>query len=60
MNKRYMSWFEFVKTEQEAKNLVDLLNSRATPYMRKNHPAHYTPWTDSKTKIAQFVVWSYR
>ena len=58
--RKYNLWFDFCKTETEAKGLCIKINSNYTDYMRKHHKAHYTPWTSSDGKEHLFVVWSYR
>jgi hypothetical protein len=58
--KKYHLGFTFAATEGEARRMVEQFNSEATPYMRKRHPAHFTPWqSSSQTDPAHFVVWHY-
>ena len=55
--KKYHMTFEFRKTEEEAQKLANEINKNATYYMRKNKPAHFTPWESSDHKEKLFVVW---
>ena len=57
MRKKYQYRFKFVDTEEEAKEFCEAQNRQATRYMRKNHPAHYTPW-NSRDEY-KFVCWYY-
>lgn len=57
---KYRLSFKFTETEEQASALRDRLNSETTPYMRKHHPAHFTPWeSSSQTDPAHFIVWFY-
>lgn len=56
--RKYRNTFEFVDTEQEAVKRCAVINSRYTAYMRKNHPASFTPWSSSDGKEQKFIVWS--
>lgn len=58
MYRKYQLWFEFAESEEEAKRLCALRDSQATPYMRRKHPAHYTPW-NNREQPGLFVVWSH-
>lgn len=60
MNKKYQLWFEFRNTEKEAQTLCDLVNKNYTPYMRKNHKAHYTPWQSKDGTENLFICWYMR
>ena len=56
--KKYQLAFEFTETEEQARAAVERHNKAATPYMRKHHPATFTPWeSSSPTDTAHFVVW---
>lgn len=57
MKKQYT--FEFTKTEEQAINLCNRINKRQNYYMRKHHPAHYTPWSSQNGKEHLFVVFYY-
>ena len=59
MNTRYYLRFTFVDTASEAQHLVNVHNAYATPYIRKNRPAHYTPWESLDGKEKKFVVYYY-
>ena len=58
--KKYQLWWDFVKTETEAKKLCVANDNRMTRYMRQKHPSHYTPYEWSDTKETGFMVWCYR
>ena len=57
MARRYRKTFDFVDTEEEAKAFCATQNKNR--YLRKNHPAHYTPWVSQDGKEQKFVVWYY-
>jgi hypothetical protein len=55
--KKYRLSFDFVETEEQAQTLCNRINANYSYYMRKNHPAHYTPWTPQDGKSnKKFVV----
>ena len=56
--KRYRLTFEFAETREQAQTLCEKINAGYTYYMRKNHPAKFTPWkaSDGDNKY-NFVVW---
>ena len=54
--KKYQSTFEFVDTEAQAAALCNRINAGYTPYMRKHHPATFTPWESLDNKTSKFVV----
>ncbi len=55
MAARYKWTFAFCNTEDEAIRLCDRENSNR--YIRKKHPARYTPWSSRDGKENKFVVW---
>ena len=55
--KKYQLTFEFHSTEEQAAAACERLNKTATPYMRKHHPAHYTPWESLDGRESKFIVW---
>jgi hypothetical protein len=56
--KKYRLTFDFAETEEKAREMCDAINKRYTYYMRKNNPAHYTPWSPSEGESNyHFVVW---
>ena len=57
--KKYHLTFKFCDTEGVAQALCGEINANATPYMRRKHPAHYTPWDSRDGKEHCFVVWYY-
>lgn len=56
---KYRMTFEFVDTEQEAKERCVYYDSHATSYMRRHHPATYTPWENEARTMRKFIVWYY-
>ena len=57
--KKYNLTFEFKETEEQAKNFCENVNKRLSYYMRKNKPAHFTPWSSQDGKEKLFVCWYY-
>ena len=57
--KKYRLTFTFKKTEEEAKEWCDLMNKESTYYIRKNKPAHYTPWGDENENTYHYICWYY-
>lgn len=57
---RYQKTFEFCDTEEQAKAMCQTIDARATRYMRKHHPAYYTPWTSQDGSENKFAVWYYQ
>lgn len=55
--KKYNLTFEFADTEEKARTFCNAINRNYTRYMRKNHPAHYTPWSSQDGKEQKFVCW---
>lgn len=55
--KRYRLTFKFTETKEQAQAICDKINAGYTYYMRKKHPAHFTPWkaSDGDSKY-NFVV----
>lgn len=49
----------FKDTEAEAITFCNEINASQSRYMTKRHPAHYTPWSDSKNTHHAFVCWYY-
>lgn len=58
MRKQYRYTFQFVRSEQEARQICAQINKGLTYYMRKHHPAHYTPY-NCKDSEYSFVVLYY-
>lgn len=57
---RYKLTFEFTETEEQAKRIADNYNATATPYARKHHKGHYTPWESKDPNCTKhFVVFTY-
>ena len=57
--RKYRYTFEFKKTEEEARTFCERINAGLTIYMRKNKPAHFTPWQSKDGKENLFVCWYY-
>ena len=55
MANRYRLTFTFANTEEQAKIFCDNENKNA--YIRKNHPAHYTPWSSQDETEHKFICW---
>lgn len=55
MARRYKMTFTFFDTEEQAQIFCSKENSNS--YIRKNHPAHYTPWNSQDGKENKFVAW---
>lgn len=53
--RRYRKTFKFFDTEEEAKVFCDGENSCS--YIRKHHPAHYTPWVSQDGTERKFIAW---
>ena len=54
---RYKVSFKFFDTEEQAQKLCN--NENTNYYIRKKHPAYYTPWTSRDGKEHKFVAWYY-
>ena len=54
---RYRESFKFKNTEKQAIEFCDRMNKQATPYVRKHHPAHFTPWNSLDGKEHLFIAW---
>ena len=57
---KYRAWFEFVGTEDQAKEKCIYFDSLLNRYARKKYPAHYTPWSSQDGSENKFVVWTVR
>lgn len=51
--------FDFFDTEEQAADFCFNYNANSSYYMRKNKPAHYTPWSSSDGKEQKFIAWYY-
>lgn len=49
--------FQFVETEQEAKELCESIQKNQNSYRKQFHKPSYTPWESSDHKEHLFVVW---
>ena len=57
MANRYRLTFKFADTEGQAKAFCDMQNRSYSYYVRKNHPAHYTPWSSQDGTEHKFICW---
>lgn len=58
MAARYGRSFRIFKTEAEAKGFCAEVNA-SNAYLRRHHPAHYTPWSSQDGQETGFVAWYY-
>jgi hypothetical protein len=56
---KYRLTYQFCDTEAQAQELTKQLNKNGTYYVRKNKPAHFTPWESLDGKEKAFIVWYY-
>lgn len=49
--------FNFFETEAGARAFCECWNKQQTYYMRKKHPAHFTPWQSGAE--SKFIAWYY-
>lgn len=52
--------FQFVETEEQAKQLCKDIQRNQNSYRKRFHKPHYTPWTSQDGKEHLFVVWFVR
>ena len=57
MAHRYRLTFDFHDTAEQAQAFCDRINENR--YLRKNHPAHFTPWTSRDGSESKFIAWYY-
>lgn len=55
MASRYKKSFKFFDTEEDAIEFCATENKNY--YIRKNHPAHYTPWVSKDGTENKFIAW---
>lgn len=53
----YITTFEFFDTEEQAKEFCETKNMNSSYYVRKNYPAHYTPWSSQDGTENKFIAW---
>lgn len=58
MSNRYYLAYRVFDSEKSAKAFCDNENKNATPYIRKNKPAHYTSW-NNPDEPNMFIAWYY-
>lgn len=58
--KKYNLRYKFFNTQEEAQNFCSMHNASATAYMRKKHPANFTPWRSKDGSENLFVCWYYQ
>lgn len=54
---RSRATFDFFDTEAAALRYIESWNARMSPYMRKHHPPHFTPWQSQDGREQKIVVW---
>lgn len=54
--KKYYPTFDFVETEEKAKQLCAHIDEGHTPYIRKHHPSTYARWSASDGSFTGFAV----
>jgi len=52
---RYRKTFKFFDTEEQAKIFCN--NENLNSYIRKNHEAHYTPWSSQDGTENKYIAW---
>ena len=52
--------FQFVETEEQAKQLCKDIQRYQNSYRKRWHKPHYTPWTSQDGTQHLFVVWFVR
>lgn len=55
---RYRKTFQFFDTEAQAAQFCESMNS-GNAYLRRKHPAHYTPWISRDGSEHKYVAWYY-
>ena len=55
MARRYRTTFEFFDTENQAIAFCSKENQNS--YIKKNHTAHYTPWSSQDGSENKFIAW---
>ena len=55
MGTRYKKTFEFFDKEEQAQAFCDRENTNS--YIRKNHKASYTSWTNEDNTENKFIAW---
>ena len=57
---KYYLDFTFTETEEQARKICENYQKTATPYARKHHKAHFTPWEAADGKgNAHFIAFTY-
>lgn len=51
--------FNFFDTESSANHFCDTFNKKASYYIRKNKPAHFTPWVSQDGTEHKYIAWYY-
>lgn len=59
MSKHYNLAYRFFDSKESVKVFCDNENKNATPYIRKNKPAHWTWWDYDKDGKDIFIAWYY-
>lgn len=56
---KYYLTFDFYNTKEEAEKAAAFYQKTATPYQRKHHPAHVTPWESKDRTEKKYICWTY-
>lgn len=56
---KYRLTFQFKETMEEAQTFCEQINKAMSYYMRKNKPAHFTPWRSQDGTKNLFLCWYY-
>lgn len=57
MSKKLFHTFEFVNTEEQAKELCASIQANQNNYRKIHHKPYYHPWTSQDGKEHKFLVW---
>ena len=58
--RKYYKTFTFCNSLEEARAFCDSYNANATEHMRRNHPAHFTPWISQDGNEKKYICWYYQ
>ena len=60
MARHYQKTFIFCDTMEEAQVFCNTQNANSTAYMRRKHPAHFTPWSSQDSREKKYICWYYQ
>lgn len=58
--RKYYKTFTFCSSLEEARAICYSHNASSTEYMRRNHPAHFTPWISQDGNEKKYICWYYQ